>query len=144
MHVISFRHPGLADVHLLPLSHSSLLCQMAPECFAVPQQQHPPPLLDTALVKHADSGNTSRNTSAGTKAFQGKAESSIPLGYRKLIFLKLHLFAILERVPVHIPHDTGSSQETLVKCPCPAVPEITHSRDRVLAFLCESQSFPPH
>lgn len=54
---------------------------------------------------------------------------------------------MLERVPVHIPHDTGSSQEKLVKPPGPAVPEITHSRDRghqtsVLAFLCESQQLP--
>lgn len=44
-----------------------------------------PPLLDTpAPVKAADSGNAS----AGTEALQGKAGSSIPLGYRKLIFLE--------------------------------------------------------
>lgn len=54
---------------------------------------------------------------------------------------------MLERVPFHIPHDTGCSQEKLVKPPCPAVPEITRSRDRghqpfVLAFLCESQQLP--
>lgn len=52
---------------------------MVLECFAGHQQQLPPALLDTALVEHADSGNTS----AGTKAFQGKAESSI--GSEKLI-----------------------------------------------------------
>lgn len=64
-----------------------------------------------------------------------KAER-IHLGYRKLIFIKLNLHTMLDRIPFHILHDRGSSQQKLVRLPHPLIMDITTLKRQRPSSLC--------